>query len=451
MTRARHIATVAAVAVLVVGALALVAGRDDRHRLHLQFPSATNFVSGLQVRAAGVPVGEVQHIEPRPGGGVTVTVEIEDDAVWPLPVGTVAEQRYGGTISYVSRYIELRPGRPGRGTIPENGTIPGRDTRVPAEVDQVLETFDATTRRRLGVLTRRSADVVDGRQRDVQRTLRRVPGALQETRSLMHELGGDPDALSSLVASSARVTHAIRSARPGIGELVVGAAETFEALAGDATALQATLDQLPPTLSTTQRVLDRAVGSLRAVDRLSRDLKPAARAVRGALPTAERTLGRVTDVGPDLRATLATARRSSPRLRQLFQEGTSAFSALDAVSRQAIPQLECIRPYTPEIAGFAGTWASFPQYADTRDHYARIHVRAQTFPPGLPGIDAKQALTLEPQLDYAFPRPPGYNAGKPWLLPECSVGPDALDPAKDPESGKATPGGLQRSRPRGGR
>jgi hypothetical protein len=36
-------------------------------------------------------------------------------------------------------------------------------------------------------------------------------------------------------------------------------------------------------------------------------------------------------------------------------------------------------------------------------------------------------------IKYAMPRPPGLNAGQPWLLPECGAGAQALDPNADPE------------------
>ena len=36
---------------------------------------------------------------------------------------------------------------------------------------------------------------------------------------------------------------------------------------------------------------------------------------------------------------------------------------------------------------------------------------------------------------YALVRPPGYNAGKPWYLPQCGAGRDGVDPNKDPEDG----------------
>jgi hypothetical protein len=60
-------------------------------------------------------------------------------------------------------------------------------------------------------------------------------------------------------------------------------------------------------------------------------------------------------------------------------------------------------------------------------------VQAPPVPVGSP-LSSKQAVDLHGgALHYAMPRPPGLNAGQPWFQPQCGAGPDALDPAKDPE------------------
>jgi hypothetical protein len=51
-----------------------------------------------------------------------------------------------------------------------------------------------------------------------------------------------------------------------------------------------------------------------------------------------------------------------------------------------------------------------------------------------------------PGLRYAFPRPPGYNAGQSWFLPECGAGPEALDASKDPEATHFSPFSVPRLR-----
>jgi hypothetical protein len=93
----------------------------------------------------------------------------------------------------------------------------------------------------------------------------------------------------------------------------------------------------------------------------------------------------------------------------------------------------CLRPYTPELAGFLSTWIGYTKNYDAQGHVARILVEAPPVPIGSP-LTAEQAVqTHGGNLQYAMPRPPGLNAGQPWFQPQCGAGPDALDPAKDPE------------------
>jgi phospholipid/cholesterol/gamma-HCH transport system substrate-binding protein len=96
---------------------------------------------------------------------------------------------------------------------------------------------------------------------------------------------------------------------------------------------------------------------------------------------------------------------------------------------------DCLRPYTPELAGNLGTWTGYNQNYDRGGHYAR------TFPlqlnplllPGTPATTPQVIAAASGGLKYAMPRPPGLNAGQPWFQPQCDVGPASLDPSKDPE------------------
>jgi hypothetical protein len=95
--------------------------------------------------------------------------------------------------------------------------------------------------------------------------------------------------------------------------------------------------------------------------------------------------------------------------------------------------LGCLRPYAPEIAGAASNWASYATSHDDVGGYIRL--RTLYSPSSLtdtPNLKSDTYAKLTGQT-YAMPRPPGMSAGEAWLMPECGVGPDALDPSKDPE------------------
>jgi phospholipid/cholesterol/gamma-HCH transport system substrate-binding protein len=108
---------------------------------------------------------------------------------------------------------------------------------------------------------------------------------------------------------------------------------------------------------------------------------------------------------------------------------------LSSVLGQLVPVFDCLRPYTPELAGNLGTWTGYNQNYDSGGHYAR------TFPlqlnplllPGTPATTPQVIAAASGGLKYAMPRPPGLNAGQPWFQPQCDVGPASLDPSKDPE------------------
>ena len=108
---------------------------------------------------------------------------------------------------------------------------------------------------------------------------------------------------------------------------------------------------------------------------------------------------------------------------------------LGSIGRQSVEQLKCIRPYTPDAVAFFTNWADFLSATDGKDKYIRANVQLLTPAPynAITGNSADIAKAF-PGLRYAFPRPPGLNAGQPWFLPECGAGKDSLDPSKDPEA-----------------
>jgi hypothetical protein len=113
---------------------------------------------------------------------------------------------------------------------------------------------------------------------------------------------------------------------------------------------------------------------------------------------------------------------------------------LGSIGRQSVTQLGCIRPYTPDIVAFFSNWADWLSATDGKDRYGRAN--GETLIPAGSNAETKnsgQIAQQYPGLRYGFPRPPGYNAGQPWFLPQCGAGPAALDPTKDPEARSYNP------------
>jgi len=431
MMRARPSAVAALVAFGVIALVIALGDSGGSHELRAQFAHATNLVSGAAVTAGGVEVGKVGDVAVK-RGIADVTLHIDDD-LWPLTQGTRAALRFGGTVSYASRYVELTPGKPGAPALADGAVLRTRATVSPVEFDELLNTFNQPTRSDVGSLVDRGADTLGPRGAAVRDGLASAAPALDATADVFQQLGYDPYALRTLVAANARVAGALRGRQPQLHDLVDGMATTFSQLAQRDPQTRATLRRLPGTLTAARTMLARLDPSLRRVDALTADLAPGARGLRALAPRARGAISALSEVAPQLDATLATASRSAPAITGLLNDARPFLGRLAPVLRRAEPMVACLRSYTPEISGFFTTWTGLATTYDANGHYGRVLFQAFPYPNGTP-ISPTQALAAQPGLDYTLLRPPGYAAGTPWMQPQCGAGANQLDASKDPES-----------------
>ena len=422
----------AALASAVLAAI-IVVGTTGRHghRLEAVFSSATNFRPGLDVRAAGQRVGKVAAVHTD-GRTARLSLVISDQRAWPLPKGTRARLRWGGTTTFSSRYVELLPGR-GGSDLPDGALIPLAGTVAPVEIDHLLRTFDARGRSDLGHTIDAGGAALAQAAAPLRRVLAVTPPALRQTRGLLADLGDRPQELDSLVRSTDRVVHAVNTANPGIESLLASLAQTFNAVGSEATGLRATLADAPGTLTAARSTLARADGTLGGVRELAGGLAPGIRELRGITPRTNALLRRLTSVAPLAAGTLRDLRRAAPDLVRLLDRAAPLLPRLGSIGRDASRQLRCITPYAPDIAGFASTWGGFIQNGDNVDKYARIHANSLPFPEETT-MTSQQVTAAFPALTYAFPRPPGANVGKPKFMGDCGVGRDSVEASKDPEA-----------------
>ncbi|MCW3011206.1 MAG: hypothetical protein JWO90_1610 [Solirubrobacterales bacterium] len=427
--------------VLLLGALAVlvtVLGSTtgaDLHRVGLTVPDATNVVPGQFVRAGGEDVGRVASIEPVDRGRkVRVELDIED-AAWPLRKGAKLELRFGGTASFVNRYIALTPGPESAEPYADGATIPASRWTSPVEFDSLLGAFTPSARAGIRKLVDEAGPAVEDARPGLVATLSKTPAALEQTRAVMVDLDASQERLDALLRQTDAVVDAVATADPGLQRLLTGAAQTFDAVAERQGQLAQTLKAAPGTLTNLRTTLATADGTLRDAAALTDAIEPGVEELRRIAPPLNRVLGTVVRVGPDARGTLETARRATPALNPLLTKLTAQLPQLEAIGRSAAEELTCLRPYSPEIASFFSNWGSFASGTDGRDKYFRANVLVPTaVNTNLSGYSSAEAVKMFPGTTYGFPRPPGQAAGQPWFMPGCGVGPDTLDPTKDGET-----------------
>ncbi len=425
------------VVLTVVGLIAFtlwaVDSRTSDHKIRASFTGAVSVSPGLDVQIDGVDVGKIGKVRYDDGQAL-VEIGIDDES-WPLKRGTTAALRFGTTLGNGTRRIDLVPGPDSAPDIPENGIISTKDTVTPVEFDKVFDTFTPATRASFRGFFKGGALNLQSRAPQLNRGIRRTAPALEATGDVFQDLAADEAALRRLVVTGHRTTRVLAAKRPQISDLMTVAAATFDTFAKNTTGVRESLDEFAPTLVDARNTLRRTDRSIAGLDGLVGDLKPALVALKPFTRVARPAAADLSRLAPAADRTLATLRTSAPAITTLLKDGVPFSKQASPVLSTLSGQLNCVRPYAPEIAAFFSNWSSWAQGHDNTSHYGRIKaVFNNTSFTGYPAMDTNGFIdSLGQGLTYAMPRPPGLNAGKPWLLPECGAGADALDPTKDPE------------------
>jgi ABC-type transporter Mla subunit MlaD len=241
-------------------------------------------------------------------------------------------------------------------------------------------------------------------------------------------------ALDTLVTAGAQTVGALRARDPQLQSLVANAAQTFSVFADNAVALQSGIDKMPETLSGARQTLVHLDSSLTGLSALTNDVAPGAAGLVQVAPHLTAMLNTLIRVGPLARKTLQNGAQQLPSVTRFLDSATPFLPNLAAALGRLAPMLACVRPYAPEIGGYLGTWQQGP--VDAVGHFARIDLIQTPVMPGTTLTSAQAVAQSHGALQYAFPRPPGLNAGRPWFQPQCGAGPNALNPTLDPEAGK---------------
>jgi ABC-type transporter Mla subunit MlaD len=422
-----------------VGALGLVlaltigGSRDSGHKVFVVLPEASTMIPGQQIRESGRPVGSVDSIAPMDKGQAARVGLRLDDEVWPLQRGTTFELRWGGTVSFSNRYVALRRGS--GPPLPDGATLATAQFTTPIEFDAVTRLFTPRLRRDVTRLLNVGGRTFPAVRDPLRASIHRAPRAVQQAGRVFRALQDNQRALDTLLKSTAGVSRAVYTANPGVGPLLSGAGTTFHAAADEARNLQVTIDRLTPALTQSRTTLKHADRTLTNAGTLVHRLSPGVVELRRLARPLSDLLTSVVEVGGDARATVAALHRATPALNPLLAKATNLMPTIGSIGHQAVTELRCIRPYTPDIVSIFSNWGDFFAYHDDKDKMARVIV--DNIPAaGLNAMpyDSATATKLFPGLQYAFPRPPGLAAGQPWFLPECGAGREALDPSQDPEA-----------------
>jgi ABC-type transporter Mla subunit MlaD len=327
--------------------------------LTVQVPDAAGLVRGNEVRIGGKRVGVIEEIRAVPGedGSDDPLTELDVALITkldPLPADSVVTVRPRSPLGL--KYLELKPGVSEEPL--EAGTeLPLEAAQPIVELDEVVNAFDASSRRALREVVDGLGPGFAGRGTDVNLLLDEAPQLLRDAESVAANVSAPETRLDRLVVAADRVTGELASAASETATAFERADTTAGALDAAGPALGEAIGETPPTQAAAMSAFRQARPLLTDAAALARDIRPGVR----LLPRAADELDRALDEGvPVLRRAVALAARLEDTLTAVAElsEDPATVDTLVRLLRvleSAKPTVEFLAPAQIQC-NYLGLW-----------------------------------------------------------------------------------------------
>jgi ABC-type transporter Mla subunit MlaD len=334
-----------AIALIVVGtyfAFARGLPVGDHYEIEAVFRSANNVKEKQPVRIAGVDVGkvvEVRHLEPGSEGAV-VTMRIEDGG---RPVHRDARASIRARMFLEGNwFIDLEPGTPSSGELPDGGSLPIAQTRGPVQLGQLFTALQSDTRKNLQTLLDEYSSALEGEGADGYRRSIKYWEPAYRNAAIVQDatLGVLQHDLSEFIDTSGRVARGLDRHPAALKSLIADFNTAAGAFAREAGNLELTIAELPRTLAAARPALFALNEALPPFRRFARDLEPslaeAGETIDVALPFLREARGLVSaaelrGLANDLRPTAPALARLTELTRPLYEQVRLASSCENEV------------------------------------------------------------------------------------------------------------------------
>src|SRR3954451_3778167 len=299
------------------------------YRFDVAFREATQLGPEADVRISGVSVGKVRVKKRDPRSNRTLaTIEI-DRKYAPIPSDTRAILRQKTLLG--ETYVELSPGTARAPKLKEGARLANSRVQGTVEFDEILNTFDAPTRRAFRVWQQQMGDAVGSTGRQLNDAVGQLPVFLDRGTDLLQVLDTDRAALKRLVKNTGVVFGALTQREDQLHNLIVNTGDVFHTTARHQENLARTFSILPT-------FLDESRATFRRTQRFAAHARPVVQLLRE--PTRK------------LAPTVSDLRRLSPDLTRTF-EGVKRLIPVSATGLPALGDtLRGLRPFFSSMGPF---------------------------------------------------------------------------------------------------
>lgn len=290
------------------------------------------------VRENSKIIGRVSAIEYSDGRAL-VTMELSGH----VPVFANASATIWDLSALATKFVELTPGTTGSGPI--SAPISTARTQSSADLYQVLDVLDPTTRAAATSLIRQLGSGLTGHGADLSDFLKAGPQDMRDLAAISRALAAPSANLSGLVRSARALSSRFTGSEQQIADLINQSATTLQAIAvGGGQPLQNSVQALPQALTSLDLAMRKLQTPLSDTRAAVTALQPGAQALgssvpdlRGFLRAAVPVAGQVPSVAQlslpaisDLTGTMTDARPLAPRVRDALGDALSPLEVLAA-------------------------------------------------------------------------------------------------------------------------
>jgi phospholipid/cholesterol/gamma-HCH transport system substrate-binding protein len=303
------------------------------YRFQVAFPEATQLGPEAAVRISGVDVGKVRDLQRDPRGNRTLaTIEL-DNQYAPIPADAKAILRQKTLLG--ETYVELTPGLPGAPKLREGGRLPDGQVKGTVEFDEILNTFDAPTRRAFRTWQQEGGSAIMHRGQDLNQAIGQLPVFLGDGTDLLRVLDTDRASVHALIKNTGVVFSALTQRQRQLHDLIVNTHDVFRETATRSANLTQIIKILPTFLTESRK-------TFRRTEAFAQEARPVVRLLRP--PTR--------DLGPtvqDLRLAAPDLQRAFVGLKHLIPVAKTGVPALAQVLRGTRPVLQQLGPFLSEV------------------------------------------------------------------------------------------------------
>jgi phospholipid/cholesterol/gamma-HCH transport system substrate-binding protein len=325
---------------------------------------------GNDVRLKGVRIGQVKSIGFA-HGKPSIVLQLEGHRkVFQDASASIASRSALG-----QKFVSFQPGHPNAGDLKPGTPVVMGPASNSADLDNLLDVFDPTTRRALGSAVRDVGSGTAGHEQDLNDALASAPTVLSDAAGVSDALSSDQAHLAEVLADAQRLSSRLTDRKSQIADAIAQSGQTLAAIGTDAgVPLADTTRKLPATLVGTRAALVALQVPLTDLHASLLDLSTGVRAIGSHTPQIRATLRDYVVPLTSLAALEPQLDRSAVTLTGLMLDARPFAPKVARAATLASTPLTVLAPYSPEIA----LWFRYAKSAlaghDANGHWLRFDI-----------------------------------------------------------------------------